>query len=333
MGKRALVIGIDQYRNVSSLAGCVNDATQVTEAISKHEDGSPNFSTKLYTAPSAPGSTHPPITTVLVQQECRRLFAGEPNDEVIFYFSGHGVTSDYGGAFVTTEGTREAPGFDMYKLLLLAQKSACRSIVLIADCCYSGQLGNDPALTNLNEPAPQRSQLREGIVVMSASRPNEVSMEIAGQGVFTGLLLSGLQGAAADLRGCVSAGSLYSFVENALGAWDQRPLLKMNVRETGILRRCKPRFADEDLRALPRYFGSKFDKLRLDPSYEQSQAAAKPENVSTVRYLKRAQLAGLVNAEPEHTDLYWTAINSGHVKLTLLGQYYWYLAERGLIGA
>lgn len=331
MSKRALVIGIDSYDNVSSLGGCVNDAAQVAEALSKNEDGSLNFSTRLYTAPNTPGHEHPPITSSFVERESRRLFTGEPNDEVIFYFSGHGVASDYGGAFVTTEGTPEAPGFDMYKLLLLAQKSPCRSIVLIADCCYSGQLGNDPA-TNLSELAPHRSQLREGITVLSASRPTEVSMELEGQGVFTGLLLGGLLGAAADLRGCVSAGSLYSFVENALGAWDQRPLLKMNVKDTGILRRCKPRFTDDDLRSLPNFFSSKLSKIQLDPSYEQSQASAKPENVNMVRYLKRAQLAGLIEAEPAHTDLYWTAMRSEHVKLTLLGHYYWYLAQRGLIG-
>ena len=157
MAKRALVIGIDQYEKVSSLAGCVNDATQITDALSKHEDGSPNFCPRLYTAPSAPGSAYPPITSSFVEQECRRLFAGEPNDEVVFYFSGHGVTSDYGGAFVTTEGTSEAPGFDMYKLQFLAQKSSCQSIVLIADCCYSGLLGNDPTSTNLNEMGPHPS--------------------------------------------------------------------------------------------------------------------------------------------------------------------------------
>ena len=158
-----------------------------------------------------------------------------------------------------------------------------------------------------------------------------MSMEKAGQGVFTGLLLSGLQGAAADLRGWVSAGSLYSFIQGALGAWDQRPLLKMNVRETGILRRCKPRFSDEDLRALPRYFPTKLDKLRLDPSYEQTQACARPENVNAMQYIRRAQLSGLIEGEPERTDLYWTAMKSENIKLTLLGQYFWYLVDKDLI--
>ncbi len=42
---RALIVGVDNYPD-SPLDGCVNDAEQMTEVLSKNADGSPNFHCK-----------------------------------------------------------------------------------------------------------------------------------------------------------------------------------------------------------------------------------------------------------------------------------------------
>lgn len=48
--KRALIIGINDYKKISPLGGAANDAEKITALISKHEDGSPNFDTKIATS-------------------------------------------------------------------------------------------------------------------------------------------------------------------------------------------------------------------------------------------------------------------------------------------
>ena len=56
-------------------------------------------------------------------------------------------------------------------------------------------------------------------------------MEGAQHGVFTGLLLQALHGGAANILGKITPGSLYAFVDNALDAWEQRPVFKTNVSQ------------------------------------------------------------------------------------------------------
>lgn len=46
MGRKALVIGIDNYQT-SPLHGCVNDAKEIASLLKNNEDGSKNFDVRL----------------------------------------------------------------------------------------------------------------------------------------------------------------------------------------------------------------------------------------------------------------------------------------------
>jgi len=60
------------------------------------------------------------------------------------------------------------------------------------------------------------------VSLLTASRGEQVSVEDAGGGIFTSLVVDALQGGAADILGDVTAPSVYAYLEAALGAWDQR---------------------------------------------------------------------------------------------------------------
>jgi len=45
--RKALVVGIDYYDNVSNLHGCVNDAYLVKPVLDRHSDGTVNFGLRL----------------------------------------------------------------------------------------------------------------------------------------------------------------------------------------------------------------------------------------------------------------------------------------------
>lgn len=320
MAKRALIVGIDDYDNVNSLSGCVNDANNMKEVLERNEDGSKNYDCRILTS----DKLH--VSRKFLRQQWTELFENFP-DDILFYFSGHGTPTDVGGYLVTQDGETDDPGLSMNDLLSLANGSKAKSVILILDCCFSGNLGNP---NNLNNSIENQAQLREGVTILTASRSNQVASEIGGQGVFTNLILGALRGGGADVRGRVSAASIYAYAEQALGAWDQRPMYKSHANCLGPLRLCKPDVSDDLIRELPELFDSADYQYFLDPSYEHSEPSAIPENVEVFDKFKLLRNARLLTTQ-ENKDLYFITLDSEYVYLTALGQFYWNLANEGKI--
>lgn len=316
MNKRALLVGIDHYHNLSSLAGCVADATALRALLETHEDGSPNYNCRLL----ASSQTH--VTRKTLRAYWNELFDGFEGD-ALFFFAGHGCITRVGGVLATQEWEKEDPGLPMDELLTLANNSRARSILLILDCCHSGALGN---LSGLQSDSIERALLRDGVTILAASRPSESSAEEDGHGIFTNLLLGALSGGAADIRGRVSAASIYAYAEQALGPWDQRPMYKSHANRLPPVRLCEPTVPDSILRELPKIFERPTTCLRLSPSYERTHSSARAKHVETFEHLKVLRNAGLL-ATQQKKDLYFVALEKKWVKLSPLGQFYWTLAH------
>jgi uncharacterized caspase-like protein len=240
-------------------------------------------------------------------------------EDVLFYFSGHGMPSKVGDCLATQDGVPDDPGLPMEDVVTMANESPALTVLLILDCCFSGSAGNPPSLQAGN--LEKRALLREGVTILAASRPTELSMEVGGHGIFTNLVLGALRGGAADVRGRVSAASIYAYAEAALGAWDQRPLYKSHAAHLNPVRLCEPKVTDALLRELAAYFPRPNHEYQLDMTYEETNGAAIPQNVTSFKKFKRFQIAGLLRPKTGD-DLYWTAERSGHVLLTDLGQFY-----------
>ena len=96
------------------------------------------------------------------------------------------------------------------------------------------------------------------------------------------------------------------------------------------VRLCKPSVPDALLRELPKIFESAHSLFRLDPTYEMTQPAAKPSHVAVFKRLKALRNANLLTTQAGK-DLFFIALESGWVKLTPLGHFYWGLASKGLV--
>ncbi|TBF87925.1 hypothetical protein ELG72_37815 [Rhizobium leguminosarum] len=212
----------------------------------------------------------------------------------------------------------------MDEIIRLANGSRARSVLVIIDCCFSGNMGNVSA----NQGGQHaQAQLREGMTILAASRASEPSLEVGGQGVFTELVVGALKGGAANVRGRVSAASIYGYVEAALGGWDQRPIYKSHAKQFDSVRECEPLIADDLLRRIPEFFPASDHVYMLDPTFEENNVrCATAHNVSIFKILKKYQIAGLLENHSGR-DFYWTAEQSGGVYLTQLGQFYWRLAS------
>ncbi len=312
--RRALLVGIDEYPG-APLAGCVNDATAMYNLLRTNEDGSPNFDCRLVTAPSAR------ITRASLRGQIDELLKHEA-DVALFYFSGHGTENNLGGYLVTPDAKRYDEGVPMADVLSLANASRVHEIVVILDCCHSGALGQVPAVNN------NSAILREGVLVLTASRSTQTAMEVDGSGVFTSLVCSALDGGAADVIGKVTAPAVYAFVDQALGPWDQRPLFKAHVSRLTPLRKCAPAVSLEILRHLPKWFPSPDSEFSLDPSYEPDAEPHDPGHEETFGYLQKCRAAKLVEPVGE-AHMYYAAMNSKSCRLTPLGRYYRRLANEG----
>ena len=312
MARRALIVGVNDYPG-SPLGGCVNDAKAIETILGTHGDGSPNFQALLMTSPPDE------VTRAKLREAIKKLFA--TNCEIaLLYFSGHGFVGAADGLIVTEDSEGDDEGIAMTEILSLANHSPVENKVIILDCCYSGNMGTPDGQDG------GVAQLSEGLTVLTASRGSEAAMEQGGSGVFTQLVVAALQGGAADLRGHVTPGSIYAYVDQALGAWDQRPIFKTNVTQFTSLRKVPPQVPLETLRKLVDYFPSPQDEHLLDPSYEDTEAGYDLDNVKIFKDLQKMEGVGLVVPVGEE-HMYFAAVNSTACRLTALGAQYWRLAK------
>lgn len=310
--RRALIVGLDNYPG-TSLGGCVNDARTMKAILETNGGGSPNFQIRLMTS-SAAKVTKPKLREAIV-----KLFATDC-EIALLYFAGHGFVGSTDGCIVTEDTTKYDEGIGMTEILDLANHSRVRNKVVILDCCYSGHMGTP----HIQEGGV--AQLSEGLSVLTASRDSEAAIEQGGSGVFTQLVVDALRGGAADLRGHITPGSIYAYVDQALGAWDQRPIFKTNVTQFTSLRTVPPQVPLETLRELVEYFPSPQEEHALDPSYEDTEADHNPENVRVFKNLQKMEGVGLVVPVGEE-HMYYAALNSTACRLTALGAQYWRLAK------
>lgn len=322
--RRALLVGIDRYQWAPALNCCVSDVEALEPLLTRNDDQgrSRNYRCKLLTSEEFGA-----VEAADLRRELERLFAS-PDADALFYFSGHGAANSVGGHLMMHGSTVHDPGFPMSELVQRANQFAResrRNVLIILDCCYAGAAGNDEeVIGNLDNEA----RLQEGVTILAAARPRQKAVEVAGHGAFTRLVLGALEGGAADVRGRVSAASIYAYAEAVLGAMDQRPIYKSHAASLEPVRLCPPAAADEILRQLTSLFPQPGDAHRLAPSYERSHAMAVPAHVDLFQTFKRLQVAQLLRCE-RGVDMYDTALAGETVLLTPLGRFYWELAHAG----
>jgi hypothetical protein len=328
--RKALLVGINAYSQ-NALQGCVNDVRNLEAMLASHGDAaaSPNFDCKQVIADTPADD---PITCERLRSELKSLFEYEA-DTSLFYFSGHGFRSKSGGDLVTQDFGEGGMGVPMEEVLNLANEALLRrrakEVVLILDCCYSGNLGGVEKL-QVNS-----ALMAEGLTILAAARGYAPSFE-AGQsrgGIFTNLLCGALEGGAANVLGVITLASVYSFVESQLGAWDQRPLFKCHVASSSVLRRVAPLIDLAILKKVRQYFETADFVYPLDPTYDEDkhdapedQREVNQEHEEIMAHFRQYAAKGLlvpVGAE----YLYWAAVRSQSCKLTASGKYIWELVE------
>lgn len=334
MKRRALLVGINAYDSMGGLSWCLEDALAMQRVLEFHENHSPNFACRVLPGPERPGAESEPDSPVSYERvtfnrlrvALEELFAFD--GMVLFYFSGHGHPTEHGVYLVTQDGNPALPGILLNDVLVMSNESPAQEVVLIIDSCFSGALGEPEQIKDL-----ANLHLRPGVTLLAASMAGQQARELNGHGLFTHLVIGALKGGASDVRGRISAASIYAYVEQALGPWDQRPIYKSNASQLSTIRYFIPDVSDDELRRLPQFFPRPDHHFFLDPSYEVTRVGeAIPEHIHIFKLFKRYQVARLLRPTFDE-DLYFAALRGHPVELTPLGQFYWQLARDNLLGA
>ena len=323
--KIALIVGIDYYQHGSELHGCVNDAYNVKSVLERNSSGDVNFDCKLITASSPSDS----ITRASLKDDIEQLFTTD-SEIALFYFAGHGHIESTGGYLLASDSSRGDEGVSLAEILILANKSPAANKVIILDSCHSGIAGSSPS-------GDQLANLSEGLTVLTASTKDQYATEENGSGVFTTLLVDALNGSAANLTGDITPGSIYAHIDQSLGAWEQRPVFKTNVKQFVSLRKVTPSIPIEDLRRISELFPKAGFEFPLDPTFEPEMKGRDegmpdpiPENTRVFSLLQKFNRLNLV-VPIDAPHMWHAAMKSKSCKLTVLGEHYRRLVQKGRI--
>ena len=328
--RKALIVGIDYYEQIDSLSGCVNDAHSVKAMLERHADGTVNFATPKLLTGTGPTDK---INRNELRTAVRELYADNA-DIALFFFAGHGFIEDTGGYLCTSDSQSGDDGLSLSDIMTFASGSSAKNKIIILDSCHSGVAGDRGT-----QPI---AEIRDGMTILTASTADQYAMEVegGGAGVFTSLFIDALGGAAANLLGDVTPGSIYAHIDQSLGPWKQRPVFKTNVRTFVSLRKATPPIALTDLQSIAKHFPTAAYQFQLDSSFEpeRSEEQKKDPNLASPDPEKNAIFAVLqcyvrVNlVRPVDAPHMWhAAMGSRSCELTVLGQHYRSLVASGLI--
>ena len=171
----------------------------------------------------------------------------EPDDTMIFYFSGHGFTENNVG-YIATYDTDLAIASDtsipISRIRDELNKSEARIKILIIDSCYSG-IGTGKKFNSLMSEEFEKSlfsEISEGWVIFASCKRDEMSysLEDNSMSVFTSYLIEGLKGNAdTDNDSIISLDDLNIYVTKMVSKWgienDKYQTPNINIQLAGRL--------------------------------------------------------------------------------------------------
>jgi hypothetical protein len=329
MSKKALIIGLDTYQmSDANLNWAVTDAEAIYQLLAYHQDGESNYECRVLLDRMENGN---PITRASLREACADFFS-EYSEQALFYFSGHGILTSFGGHLCTSDAIPNDWGISMQEIMQMTFDSNAQDIFLILDCCHSGDLANPTMFKNGSNPL---ALLRENMTVIAGARAAEEAMEAGGRGLLTAAMLDALEGGAADHMGWVTAPSIYAYVERRFGEGEQRPVYKSHATKINVVRQCAPLIDRLKLREITKYFPTLDFQYKLDPEFEPEDEhgnlhePVNYEKVAIAQLFKDYRDSGLLKPSTAGEQLFWTARRSHTVELTNRGREYWQLVKGG----
>jgi hypothetical protein len=223
--KIAILIGIDDYERCGPLSFCVQDVEALGDILLDSRRGGyePDYVKTL-----TDREEQKPHRTNIRQTVQNVAAMAKPVDEILFYFSGHGLTHEKRAYIIPYEGSSDDPNescvaLDWIQSQLEQSKASVK--VLILDACHSGLEMGKPASGAMSKEFDEAlKSLSRGVgsVVLSSCQASEVSYEVPEmrRGIFSYHFTQGLSGLA-DTNGdyFVSVTEAYTYTHTKVQDW------------------------------------------------------------------------------------------------------------------
>ena len=202
----------------------------------------------------ADGSDVPPTRARILTSLQSVANATEPDDLLLFYYSGHGDESGGESYLVARDGhflTLPDTAVPVSRVQEIMQQAPARAKVILLDACHSGADFGGKGPKPMSPGFIQRVfEQAKGMAVLASCEQGQFSYEWQAQerSVFTHYLLEALQGQADfDGKGFVTVQDVHRYVTNGVKLWasapgryaDQTPTLHCTVAGDIILVRCQ----------------------------------------------------------------------------------------------
>ena len=238
MSRDALIVGINQYQSLPALNASAADAEAVAACLQTQGEFRVHRLPEVIKEGRAVVGRRHQVTSQMLEESLVQLFKPKGKSTpttALFYFSGHGLQREAGiqeGYLATsdTDPSKGNFGISLNWLRRLLQQSPVRQLIVILDCCHSGEL-----LTFSDADPGARAGTDR--LFMAASRDYESAYEsLDGKhSVFTNALLSGLNPYQQE-GGKVSSHSLTEHVSQQLRGEIQQPLFETSGSEIVLTR-------------------------------------------------------------------------------------------------
>lgn len=232
----ALLVGVNDYEMMGKLDNCRQDAIEMRNALVSRGGYSADR-VVLLTDGASSTENRPSLANLgrRIEQACK---LAHPEDVLLFYFAGHGITEDGKSYLVPQDGGEAKTCIPLDDVQNLMAKSEAMYKVLIVDACHSGKTtrgvsGIVPSVT-----------AESNCVMISSCAANELSYPEGEHGAFTQCLLDGILGEAdVDKDQKITSRELFRFVQQRMENWciktgkTQRPqMLPQNARDIAVTR-------------------------------------------------------------------------------------------------
>ncbi len=247
----AMLVGLNEYEdraNYGQLQVCVKDVNAIRENLVA--GGFDPARIRLLTDQTDEKPTRAKILAAFQSL----ANAAEPDDLLLFYYSGHGDQTDGESYLVARDGqylVLPDTAVPVSKIKQIMEQSQARAKVMILDACHSGvDMGGKGAQPMSAEFIRRVFEEAEGLAILAACKQGQLSYEWRAQecSVFTHFLLEALSGQAdRDGKGFVTVQDANRHVINGVKLWasqrnvTQTPTIQYGAAGDIILAMVPPR--------------------------------------------------------------------------------------------
>jgi hypothetical protein len=207
----AVTVGVNNYDTLPKLGAAVDDARRTAELFK-----SAGFD--LVQSLADADATQAGILSLLEERIAPQT---GPDDLVVVFFAGHGVTLDDMGYVLPRDARKEAiaqTAISVQRLKESALRMKARHVVFLVDACFSGSMFKKPGNAADGGLKYWQATADDRVVeIITAGSAREEVLEFDGWGAFTRRVHAGLNGAAdRDHDSVVTGLELSRYVEEAV---------------------------------------------------------------------------------------------------------------------